>query len=391
LALYTTHCTHHDVTGNRPEQMFPIRPIRADTNETIRELAGHIAQSGTQLWDPPRPNPSMTDVILCIARSMQGEHLKQGRTHVILLSPASHVLHGVSNFFPDLYIHQINSAILPYCSGPELQDPICLDRCCESVFASNRSKYQSTSGRIKSIVKNARVGKPVGELTELSIDIRTKAGCELISCHGSTEVPQLRLGQLQTIFLHIRVTKPETQSVRLDSTNRIFNSSLDANGLRQELLNSFHVGADKVHLLDVQVLHRNSIHEPRSWMYTESPLVVIRELGGLTPPKDTSVEVYKRLYFYKLTHAPKDDIRLAAKGTMDTLSDTCEEVKKMVERMSKEMEYYAAVHDYEKTFRQRLPLCPGPIDIEVSHDWLMDLWNRVKARRNGIEGLERLA
>ncbi|KAE8872163.1 hypothetical protein PTNB73_03622 [Pyrenophora teres f. teres] len=391
LALYTTHCTHHDVTGNRPEQMFPIRPICADTNETIRELACHIAQSGTQLRDPPRPNPSMTDVILCVARSMQGENLKAGRTHLIVLTPAAHAFHGVSKCFPDLYIHQINPAILPYWTDSELQDTVCAHHCCKNVFASNICKYQSTTGRIKSIIKNARSVKPVGELAEMSVDIRTKAGCELIECHGSTEIPQLRLGQLQTIFLRIRVTQSETQSVRLDSTNRIFNSNLEASGLRQELLNSAHVGADKVHLFDVQVLHRNSIHEPQSWNYTERPLVVTRELGGLTPPKDTYMEVYKRLYFYKLTHALKDDIELVAEGTMGTLPDTCEEVNKLVERILKEMECHAAVHEYEKTCRQRLPLCPGPIDIEVTHDWLMDMWNRTKIRRNGIEGLERLA
>ena len=189
MALYTTHCTHHDVTGNRPEQMFPIRPICVDAIETIRELAFHLAQSGTQLWDPPRPNPSMTDVILCIARSMQGDHLKAGRTHLIVLSPAAHVVHGVSKFFPDLFIHQINPAVIPYCSGPDFQDSICVDPCCVNVFASNRSKYQSTSGRIKSILKNARSEKPVGKLTDLSLDVRTKAGCELIECRGSTEIP----------------------------------------------------------------------------------------------------------------------------------------------------------------------------------------------------------
>ncbi|RMZ73828.1 haus augmin-like complex subunit 8 isoform x1 [Pyrenophora seminiperda CCB06] len=386
LALYTTHCTHRDVTGNRPEQMFPIRPVCADANEMIRELAHRIVQSGTQLWDPPRPNPSMTDVILCVAKSMQREHLKANRTHLVVLSPAAHVLHGVSRFFPDLYIHQINPAILPYSSHPEFQDTGCVDRCCENVFASNRSKYQSTSGRIKTIIRNARSKKPVGDLTELSVDIRAHAGCEIIQCHGSTEIPQLRLGQLQTIFLRIRVTKSETQSVRLDSTNPIYNSSLDANGLRQELLNSVHVGANKVHLLGVQILHHNSIHEPRSWNYTEKPLVITREIGGLTPPKDNSMEVYKRLYFYKLVHAPKEETDLAAEGTVDTHSDTFQEVNKLFECMMKEMDYHVAVHEYEKSSRQRLPVCPGPIDMEVTHDWLTNLWTRTRTRH--IEGLE---
>ncbi|KAI2476812.1 Ubiquitin-protein ligase [Pyrenophora tritici-repentis] len=392
LALYTTHCTHHRVTGNRPELMLPIRPKYTDTGDKIQKLAHYIMRSGTQLRQPPRPNPCMAEVIICIARSMQDDHLKASRTHFIVLTPAAHLLHGVSRYFPDLYIHQINPAILPYCPAPEFEDKVCVISCCKKVFASNMSKYQLTSARIKSIIKDARSVEPVGELTDISLDFRTKTGCKIIECIGSKEVPQLHLGQLHTIFLRIRVTKAEIKSVDLDSTNRIFNSSLSAKGLRQELQNSVQVGADKVHLLDVQVLHRNSIHDPQTWNYTERPVIVIRKLGSLAPPQDTSMDVYNRLYFYKLTHALKDDIKLVAEGTIcTTISNTCAEEKRLKADMFKELNFHAGVHEYETQYRQKLPLCPGPIDMEFPHDWLIDLWNRTKARRKGIDGLERLA
>lgn len=221
----------------------------------------------------------MTDVILGIARSMQGKHLKAGLTHIIVLSPAAHVLHDVSKTFPGLYIHRINPALLPYRREPEFQDTVCLEDCCKNVFASNWCKYQSTSGRIKRILKNARSEKPVGELTDLCVEIRPKSGCEVLDIYGHKAIPHLFPGQVHTLFTRLRINKAETQSVKLDSDDPILNSSLDANGLRQELLNAVRMGATKVHILDVQVLHHTSLHGARSWIYTESPLILTRELG----------------------------------------------------------------------------------------------------------------
>lgn len=351
----------------------------------FQELTARIAQSGSQLWDPPRPNPSMTDVILGIARSMHGKHLKADRTHVIVLSPVAHVLHDVSKSFPGLNIHRINPALLPYRREPELQDTICLGDCCRNVFASNWCKYQSTSGRIKRIMKNARSEKPVGELADLSIDIRTKPGCELLSSYGRKQIPQLFPGQLHTLFARIRINKAETQSVKLNSENPILNSSLDANGLRQELLNVVHVGATKVHLLDVQVLHRNSLHDVRSWMYTEAPLILTRELGGLAPLQVTSIEFYKRQLFYDLAQGPVDMAKVVAENTRSALPQYHEQAKMLLDCMSQEIECHLAIREYEKKQRQRLPLCPGPIEIEGSHEWLDDVWARKKNKRSGID------
>ncbi|KAG9187489.1 hypothetical protein G6011_05360 [Alternaria panax] len=384
LALYTTHCTHRDVTGNRPEVLYPLQPVCADVEETIQGLTSRIAQSGSQLWDPPRPNPSMTDVILGIARSMQGKRLKADRTHVVVLSPVAHVLHDVSKSFPGLYIHRINPALLPYRREPEFQDTICLGDCCKNVFATNWSKYQSTSDCIKRILKNARSENPIGELSEVSVDIRTMSGCELLSVDGGKAIPWLFPGQVHTLFARIRVNKAETQSIKFDSKNPILNSCLNAHGLRQELLNAVRVGATKVHILDVQVLHQNSLHDARSWNYVESPLMLIRELGGLAPPQDTSMEFYKRQLFCKLAQGPADEANIMAEKTLSALPEYHEQAKKLLERMAQEIECHLAISEYEKKHRQRLPLCPGPIEIEGPHEWLDDMWVHRKNKHSGM-------
>jgi hypothetical protein len=390
VALYTTHCTHHTVTGNRPDLHYPIRPFCADTGATIRELTSRIAQFGTQVWDPPRPNPSMTDVILGIVRSIEGQDLKTGRMHVILLSPAAHVLHDVSKHFPDLYIHRISPATLPYRRDPELQDTVCLETCCKNVFASNWSKYQSTPSRIKRILKNARSEKPVGELTGMTVDIRTRAGCEVIDFYGSKEVPYLYPGQIHTLFVRVRVARAKTQDIDVESPNPILKSALEFRGLKQELLNAAALGASKVHALDVQVLHQNSLHTAEHWNYTETPLILTRELGGLSPPVDTSMEVFKRQYFYELTQGPAGVAKVKAEEISAAVHENNEQAAKLIKRMSKELECHLAIKEYEQNYRQKLPLCPGPIGIESSpsaHEWLTDLWNRKKYKREfGVQG-----
>jgi hypothetical protein len=327
----------------------------------------------------------MTDVILGIARSMQGKHLKAGLTHIIVLSPVAHVLHDVSKTFPGLYIHRINPALLPYRREPEFQDIVCLEDCCKNVFASNWCKYQSTSGRIKRILKNARSEKPVGELTDLSVEIRPKSGCEVLDVYGHKAIPHLFPGQVHTLFTRLRINKAEIQSVKLDSDDPILNSSLDANGLRQELLNAVRMGATKVHILDVQVLHHTSLHGARSWIYTESPLILTRELGGLTPPQDTSMEFYRRQIFFSLVQGSANEAKIMAEKTLSTLPEYHEQAKKLLKRMAQEIECHIAIREYEKKHRQRLPLCPGPIEIEGPHEWLDDVWARKKNKRSGVD------
>jgi hypothetical protein len=56
LALYTTHCAHNLVTGNKPELHYPIHPLASDTENLFMDLTANICRCGTQVWDPARPN-----------------------------------------------------------------------------------------------------------------------------------------------------------------------------------------------------------------------------------------------------------------------------------------------------------------------------------------------
>ncbi|KAL6709006.1 hypothetical protein ACN47E_002133 [Coniothyrium glycines] len=384
VALYTTHCAHHSVTGNKPDLLYPLRPYSADSDETFRDLTSKIAHHGTQVWFPPRPNPSMTEVILAVARSVGYQDLKLHRTHIILLSPAGHVLHDISRYHPELLIHRINPAVLPFRGYPEWQDTVCHSECCKNVFVSNFTTYQSVPGRIARIIKNARSEKPVGELSQVSIDIRAKDGCEVLECAGDKDVSLLQLGEVHTIFLRVRITKDQTQAVNLASINPIFSSSLNVHDQKQQLQNVLAMDAVKVHVLDIQVFHQNSLHRSDCWTYCETPLFVIRELGRLAPPKCTAMEVYKRQCFRKLTQPEALEMDAEIESVLATLEDN-DGLKKLLECMVKEVGCHVAIRKYEQEYRQKLPLCPGPIDIESSaHDWLMDLWNRKKLKRKGV-------
>ncbi|KAF2830683.1 hypothetical protein CC86DRAFT_343633 [Ophiobolus disseminans] len=355
--------------------------------DLFRDLTANICRCGTQVWEPARPNPSMTDVVLAVAKSLDNQDLKHGRTHLILLSPAAYVLHDVSKTFPDLYIHRINPAALPYRREPELQDTVCFEDCCKNVFVSNWTSYQSVPGRVKRILKNARSDKSVGELTNISVDVRTREGCELIEFSGEKTVSHLRLGQVHTFFVRIRVDRKKAQAVDLDSVNPVFNSSLDVKGLRQELQNAVAVGAVKAHIFDVQLYLQNSINTVDCWNYTEAPLTLIRELGGLALPVDSASELVKRQYFHKFVQLTTSEARVAADQLLAALDINNELARKILERLTKEIKCHKAIRQYERTHRQKLPLCPGPIDIEASHEWLEELWNKKKNKRNGIAGV----
>jgi hypothetical protein len=384
VALYTTHCVHNTVTGNKPEMHHPLRPFSDDSEHLFEDMTTDICARGTQTWRPARPNPSMTDVVLSIAKSLESQELRKGRTHIILLSPAAYVLHDISKAFTDLCIHRINPAALPYRREPELQDTVCYESCCKNVFVSNWKSYQSVPGRVKRILKNARSMSPIGELTDVSIDLRARDGCELIEVFGSKDVPHLRLGQVHTVFARLRVNKNQTQAVDLDSVNPIFKSSLEVKGLRQVLQNAVSLGAIKVHLLDVQLYHRNSIHTIDCWNYTEAPVVITRELGGLAIPIDTAIETYKRLYFHKFVQLSTNEAKMEADNLLAILDVNNDAARQVVERMRHEITCQAKTRQYEQDFRQKLPLCPGPVELETPHEWLLELWSKRKGKRNGI-------
>lgn len=384
LTLYTTHCTHNTVSGNRPELHYPMRPFTTDTEEVFQDLNASICRCGSQKWDPARPNPSMTDVVLAVANSLDGQDLEKGHTHVVILSPASYVLHEISRTFPDLPIHRINPAALPYRREPELQDTVCFDACCKNVFTSNWTSYQSIPGRIKRIMKNARSQSPIGELTDMSIDVRAREGCELVECFGRKDLPHLRLGQIHTIFARIRIDRTQTQGVDLESVNPVFNSTLDVKGLRQDLQNAAALGAIKVHLLDVQLYHRNSINPVDCWNYTEAPLITIRELGALARPLDNALELYKRHYFHRFIQLTTEEAQIEAENLLVAPSLGNQAARSVIEHIYRESKCRAKIRKYEQDFRQKLPLCPGPVDIEAPHEWLLELWNKRKSKRNGV-------
>lgn len=390
VALYATHCTHQSVTGNRPDLLYPIRPFTAETEEIFCELTATIAKCGTQSWKPPRPNPTMADVILGVTRSLEDKDLKLRRTHVILLSPAAHVLHNVSKSCPNLYIHQINPAAIPYRQHPNTDGMQCIEECCKNVLISNWNHFQPLPSRIKRILKYARSVKPIGEITQVCVDVRAREGCEVIECSGNKDIASLRLGQVHTIFAKVRTTRSATKAVDLLSRNPVFNSSLDHKDLRQQLQNAVTVGAVKVHLLDVQVYHQNTLHGSDCWNYTETPFLIVRDLGGLAAPFDTIVEVHKRQLFDKFVRLDTDTARVEAEALLLTLTEDQESLRELVQHILKEVDRYQQVLEYEQEHRQKLPLCPGPIAVEASpHEWLMDVWNRKKTKCQGIAVVEK--
>jgi hypothetical protein len=368
LTLYTTHCAHNDVTGNKPELHCPLRPLSTDTEDVVHDLTANIRRCGTQIWEPPRPNPSMTDVVLAVAKSLEPHALKPGRSHIVLLSPAAYVLHEVSETFPNLAIHRVNPSALPFRREPELQDIVYFESCCKNVFVSNWSSYQSVPDHIKRTLKDTRSTNPVGALTNVSIDVRPRNGCELIECFGLKEAGHLRLGQVHTLFVRIHVDQTKTQGVNLESVNPVFNSSLDAKALRQELQNTVALGAIKVHVFDVQMYYHNSINTVNCWNYTEAPFIMVRDLGGLAPPLDSCLEVLKRQYFHKFVQLTTDGAKSEADNLLAILDADNEVARHFVGYLSREIKCQEAIRKYEHGYRQRLPSCPRPIEIEAPHE-----------------------
>lgn len=275
LALYTTHCTRPSATGYKSDLQYPLQPFIVDDDGIFRDLTASIAACGARVQEPPHPPPSTTGTILEAIRSLKDQDLKANRAHVILLSPMAHVLHDASRHFPDLRLHHINPGPIRHRHNPGLQDTKCTDACCKNVI-TNWASHQSLLGRIERIIKNARAEEPVGELINVSIDVQARRGCELLTTYGNKHIPVLRLGQVHTFVMQVRVRRDETQTAEFQSGSPIFNFSLDAKGSRQELPNAA-VGAIKTHLLDVQACYQNTLHIADCWNYTETSLLLSRE------------------------------------------------------------------------------------------------------------------
>ena len=331
----------------------------------------------------------MAEVILSIVKSLEDKNLKSHRTHILLLSPAAHVLHDVSKSHPDLFVHQISPATIPHRQRADTSDVECNAECCKNVSISNWNHFESITSRTKRILKNARSVTPTGQISRVAIDVRARGGCEIIRCSGSKDLAALRLGQVHTVFMKIRTSRSATTEVDLFSSDPVFNSSLDVKDLRQQLQNAVAVGAVKAHLLDVQVYHQNNLHEMDCWNYTETPLLIITKLGGLAPPLSTAHEVHKRRLFHEFTHFDEESAQREAEATLSALGYDQEPLSKLLRRICREVDHHQQVSVYEQEFRQKLPICPGPIVVETSpHEWLVDLWNKRKTKRQGIAMVE---
>lgn len=383
VALYTTHCNRNTISGIRPELHYAISPVDTAGGAITDRFTRLIDQYGTQQWTPVRPNPPMAEVILCVARSMAGQELKIGRTHIILLSPVPHVFHKVSEKFPDLYVHQINPASLPYYRNTDKRDLLCKSSgsCCENVVVSNLATYQTFPDRIKQIVNNARTKKPLGELKQVSIDVRSREGCEVLEICGDSRIPTLRLGQIHTLFVRIRVERYKAKDVNLQSTDPVLNSGLDVNGLRQKLLSAHSLGAFNVHVLDVRVNHHDALHSHNAWAYVEAPLLLYRTLGCLSAPKCHTLEVNTRYIFHKLTQLSPTTAKEEALNILTSLSDG-DRLRPILKKFILEVSRHVVIQEYELNSRQKVPLCPGSVDMEPkSHLWLEDVSRRPVRRR----------
>lgn len=332
-----------------------------DTEDIFRDLALDIAKYGTQGWNPPRPTPPMANVILAIAKSLEKELPKHDRCHVILLSPVFDVLHTVSATFPNLRVHQVNPAILPYIPNEEHREAVCSETCCENVFVSNWTHYQSVPNCIKQVILQARSETPIGKITDLHVDIRPKSGCEVLEIEGPTNMSTLRLGQAFCFFVRIRVSSSETQVLDVTSVDPILEHSLDTANLRQEIYVADMVDAKLAHLLSVQVFYKNILNPVGTWSYAETPLLAIKELGRLAQPHDLSSDVYRRRAFHLLSKIDN----AAALKEVEKLSisslDEAENIQQVIQQMAKEVHWHHAVLEYEGARRQKLPSCAGPI------------------------------
>jgi hypothetical protein len=374
VAVYTTHCTHASVTGTIPEVIYPLHPLCNDTQEVVQDLLEGIKACGTQTWDPPRPNPTMSDVILAVAMSLKDKDIRHGRTHIALLTPTTNTLHKVSETFPELYIHQINPAVLPYSYKDEVKEDVCEGQCCKNVFISNMTHYRSLPSRIKQIIRYARSQKSFGDMTNVRVEVDPKEGCELLEFQGTGDVGNMRLGQVHSVFVLIRATRSDTQEIDLDTADPLLKSSLDAYDLRQDLRNAKAVGATNAHLLSVRVTYQNSLYPSNHWTTTESQLVLTKDLGSLALSSDMSLELYRRQLFHYFSRLHVDAAEAEIYPLALSTPDKFKELRKLLERMAVEISWQRATHNYEAQARQKIPSCIGPVCVANPHDWLMEKW-----------------
>jgi hypothetical protein len=385
VALYTTHCTHEVVTGTVPEMWYPLEKADNVAAEIFREMASDIRTLGAQAWKWPRPNPPMTEVIIAVTKSLEAKDPKKARTHIVLLSPLARDMHDVSKAYPWVHVHQINPAVLPYTRDQDPEELVCMEDCCGNITVNNVTHYQSGPDRIRQIFRYARSEKPLGSMCNVHVDLRRGPGCEVLRYEGSRTLQHLRLGQVHTFFAEIKVVRSQTKELDLDSHDPVRDSTLSANNLMQDLKNAVALGASKVHLLSVQLMHQGSMLPSNQWAFTESPLLILKELGRLSMPTDRALDIYKRRFFATLVNLDVDaaiteTTHLSAIAKLD-LKDAA---SKVLDHMRKELDLHKAIVAYEQTSRKNLPLCPGPISVPYAHSFLVEKWEARKKKRMGM-------
>jgi hypothetical protein len=375
VSLYTTHCTHEAVSGNVPELLFPLRPLSKESKDELQNMIMSVKHHGTQRCSPPRPNPYMSDVLIAVAKSLENRNPKHGTTHIMLLSPAVSNVHGVAKTRPDLYIHQINPAVIPIRCYQNPQLAMCNEHCCAKFSAHNLAYYESIPGLVKQIIRYARSEAPLGEATDFDIDIRTKSGCVILQEEGTKDVRRLRPGQIHSFFMRISVDRSQTQELNLDTKDPVMQTCLNSNNMRQDLLNAKALGASKVHLLTVQVMHKDSLDDATSWRYNEAHLCVFKDLGNLCCPPDVSVDLYKRFFFYMMSRLETSDAGTSMKQLESRAETMTSALQKNLERLKKEVDYHVEIIEYENSSRQNLSYFHGPAHVPDPHEWIVARWN----------------
>ncbi|KAF2706945.1 hypothetical protein K504DRAFT_470937 [Pleomassaria siparia CBS 279.74] len=374
VSLYATHCTHETVSGTVPELMYPLRQLSKESKDELRDMMLSIGHQGAQKWSPVRPNPSITDVVIAVAKSLDNRNPRTGRTHILLLSPAASNMHSLFKTHPELRVHHVNPAVIPAPGLQRLGAATCSEICCANFALHNSNHYQSVPGVVKQIIRYARSESPVGDVTNVHAEIRTQKGCKVITVEGSKDVRRLRPGQVHSFFIRVRVTSFETQEVDLNKEDPVFQSCLNSNYVRQDLQNAAARGGSKVHLLTVQVTNQTSLHDSTTWQYSEEHLFAIKTLGHLARPLDVSAEVYRRALFFMMSRLDPNEAGEQIQELGGRLPVMDPGLKKNVERLQKEIAYHKEVVEYESNSRQTLSICHGPVHVPNPHEWVITRW-----------------
>ncbi|KAF2020822.1 hypothetical protein BU24DRAFT_469605 [Aaosphaeria arxii CBS 175.79] len=378
VALYSSNCTHENVSGNVPDKLLPLSCFGPAIGSTVRDLARDMRSQGVQTWEWPRPNPSLDDMLIAILNDIKGYLPRAERTHVMILSPTPREAHKVSAMFPKLHVHQINPSVLPFHKDDGLDTKLCNRGCCDNFTLSHlEHDYQATGERLKKILFHARCERTVDAISKIMVKITPMAGCKILECRGPTYIPHLRSGQVHTFFVQIEVSPQQVAELDVDNLDNIMNAALLKDNLKQDCLNAKITGAIKTHILSIEMMYRSSLYSSHQWMFSKTPFIIFKDLGRMSSPVDRAFEFHQRRIFYEVTHLRRgpalDKLRELAAAVQP---DIREPIDNLAERMSRELRAHTAIRDHEVASRQNLPHCFGPLSISGPHHRVVAIWKR---------------